>query len=113
MIARLEATAGATRNNHLAAGAFVAIASCFAVARAMEDPGNPATLLRIVFSLAAIAFVLLARRQSLLHKATIFFAFEAVGAVVAFAYIDVPFVMHHQAQIHHLALTVYAGLHGR
>jgi hypothetical protein len=113
MIARLDATAGATRHNHLAAGAFVAIASCLAATRALEDPGNPATLFRMAVSLVAIAFVVLARRQSLLRKATIFFALEAVGGVVSFAYIDVPFVMHHQAQIHHIALLLYAGLHGR
>jgi hypothetical protein len=113
MIARLDATPGATRNGQLATGAFIAIAFVFATARALEDPGNPATFFRMAVSLLAIAFVVLARRQSLLHKATIFFALEALGAVVTFAYIDVPFVVHHQAQIHHFALVLYAGLHGR
>jgi hypothetical protein len=113
MIARLDAPAGATRHNHLAAGAFLAIALLFVGVRAFEDPASPATFFRIGVSAIAIGFVFLARRQSLLHKATIFFALEALGGIVSFLYIDVPFVVHHQAQIGHLAVSIYASLHGR
>jgi len=53
----------------------------------------------------------LARQQSLLRRATLFIALEAIGGIVAFAYVDVPFVVNHEQQIGGLAVTIYSDLH--
>ena len=112
VIARLRAPAPA-QTNQLTAGLLVAVAAVFVVVRLFEDPASPATLLRVVVSLIAVGFVLLARRQSLLRKATNFFTLEALGGVIAFAYVDVPFVVNHQEQIGRLAVAIATQLHQR
>jgi hypothetical protein len=111
MIARLGAPAVATRSNQLAAVLLVAMAVLFVSVRVLEDPANPATFFRVLVSGLAIACVYLARRQSLLRRATIFIALEAIGGLVAFTYIDVPFVVNHQEQIGRFALAVYTLIH--
>lgn len=111
MIARLGAPAAATKTNHIAMIVCVASAAVFASVRLFEDPSNPATLARALASALAIACVCLARRQSLLNRAAIFVALESIGGVVAFAFVDVPFIEHHREQIGGLALAVYTAIH--
>ena len=111
MIARLGAPGVATKGNHLALLAIVASAALFASVRFFEDPTNPATLARALASALAIACVCLARRQPLLNRAAIFVALESIGGVVAFAFVDVPFIENHREQIGQLALTVYTVMH--
>ncbi len=89
----------------------VSSAALFASVRLFEDPTNPATLARAFASALAIACVFFARRQSLLNRAAIFVALESVGGVVAFAFVDVPFIENHQEQIGRLALALYTVIH--
>jgi hypothetical protein len=110
MIARLEAP-NAARSNHTATALFVAMALGPASIRLFEDPGNPATIIRLLVGAIALTVVLLARQQSLLRRATLFIALEAIGGIVAFAYVDVPFVVNHEQQIGGLAVTIYSDLH--
>lgn len=110
MIARIE-SAPVARTNHVVAAAGCALALGFVAIRYFEDPANPATIFRIIVSLIAIACVVVARRQSLLHRATLFFGLEALGGLIAFAYVDVPFVLAHQHQIDTLAIAIYTIIH--
>jgi len=110
MIARLETQS--VRTNHFAAAILVALALGLVAVRFFEDPGNPATILRMFVSLVAASFVILAHRQSLLRRATIFVALEGLGGLIAFTYVDVPFVVGHQRQIADFALTIYSRIHG-
>lgn len=87
-----------------------AVAVLFLACRILESPANPATTFRIVMSVLALGFVLFARRTSLVRRATVFVALEALGGFVAFAYVDVPFIVSHQAQIGAVAATVYDGI---
>jgi hypothetical protein len=106
MIARLEAPPAA-RSNHIVAALGCALALGFVGIRFLEAPDNPATLLRVLISIAAVTCVFIARRQSLLRRATLFVVLEALGGIVAFTYVDVPFVVGHQRQIGLLALSIY------
>jgi hypothetical protein len=87
-------------------------AIAFVVVRLIESPGNPATAFRILMSALAIGFVLFARHKSMMQRATVFVALEALGGFFAFAYVDVPFVVSHQSQIGALAISLYDGMHG-
>lgn len=110
MIARLEAPSPA-RANRTATALFVALALAPASIRLFEDPANPATIIRVLVGAIAVTVVLLARHQSLLRRATLFIALEAIGGLVAFAYVDVPFVVNHQQQIGGIAVAIYSDLH--
>jgi hypothetical protein len=109
MIARLEAPSAA--RNYTTTAMFFALALAPAGVRLFEDPGNPATIIRVLVGAIAVTVVLLARHQSLLRRATLFIALEAIGGLVAFAYVDVPFVVNHQQQIGGIAVAIYSDLH--
>jgi 4-amino-4-deoxy-L-arabinose transferase-like glycosyltransferase len=110
MIARFEAPPAA-RSNHIVAAVGCAVAFGLVSVRFLEAPENPATYLRLLVSIVAVASVVIARRQSLLRRATIFVALEALGGLLAFTYVDLPFVLGHQHQIDQLALLIYQTLH--
>jgi len=86
------------------------MACVFVAIRFLEAPTNPAASIRALFAVAAIGYVLFARQKTLVQRATVFVALEALGGFVAFTYIDVPFVVSHQAQIGDLAITLYRGI---
>jgi hypothetical protein len=78
--------------------------------RIFESPANPATAFRVLMSVLALGFVLFARQRSMMQRAGMFVCLEALGGVVAFAYIDAPFVVSHQPQINALVLSLYHGI---
>ncbi|GAC1302766.1 MAG: hypothetical protein NVS2B3_09340 [Vulcanimicrobiaceae bacterium] len=84
----------------------VAVAIAALVTRAFETPATPLALVRTLFSAAAIAFVWFAPFQSFARRAMVVLACEAIFGTIAFACIDVPFVMDHQRQIGMLALSI-------
>jgi hypothetical protein len=103
VVARFEAQSA--RTSHVTVAILVALALGFAGVRFLEAPGNPATLLRMFVSLIAAGFVIIAHRQSLLRRATIFVALEGIGGLIAFTYVG------HQRQISDFALAVYDHIH--
>jgi len=84
----------------------VGITAAMLAVRLAEAHGDPLMWLRATFSLGALAFVVFARRHSLVRRALFAFALEAVGGILTFVYVDVPFVHAHQAQIGSLAVAV-------
>lgn len=101
------------RESQIAALIACAIALTLVTVRLFEAPHNPATYIRLCVSLAAVACVVLARQRSLLQRAVIFVGLESLGGVIAFAFVDVPFVMGHQQQIGQIALALVHALNAR
>jgi uncharacterized membrane protein len=89
----------------------ITMAAVFCAVRLLEAPANPATTIRILVSVVAVGVLLFARQHTMLQRATAFVALEALGGFIAFTYVDVPFIMSHQAQIGHLAITLYRDVH--
>ena len=83
-----------------------------ATVRLWETHGDLAVWLRAGCSLAALGVVLAAHRQSLVRRAMFAFALEATAGAFTFAYVDVPFVHGHQAQIGALAVAMYDRFEG-
>jgi hypothetical protein len=79
--------------------------------RLAETHGDPLVSLRIACSLAALA-VVLAGRRNLLRSAVLAFTLEAVGGIVTFVYVDMPFVNAHHAQIGALAVAIHDRIEG-
>ena len=98
--------ASPARESHIAALIACGIAVTLVTMRLFEAPYNPATYIRLCVSLAAIGCVVLARQRSVVQRAVIFVALDGLGGVIAFAFVDVPFVIGHQEQIGHLALAL-------
>ena len=90
----------------MAQSLLVAVAIAALVTRAVETPATPLAIVRTLVSAAAIAFVWFAPFQSFARRAMVVLAFEAVFGTIAFALVDVPFVMDHQRQIGMLALSI-------
>jgi hypothetical protein len=112
MIARVESPPRVESRFSPAAIVLITIASIFAGLRLFEDPASPATAFRILMSGMAIGFVIFARRKSIMQRAAVFVGLEALGGLIAFFYVDVPFVLGHKVQIGALAVFLYRGMHG-
>lgn len=97
-------SAGRRRSISTVVLVFIAVAALFT--RALEMPASPWGLLRIVFSVVAIAFVFFAPIQSLARRATAVILCEAILGTISFLAIDLPFLTDHRQQIDRLALAI-------
>lgn len=84
----------------------VAVTLAALITRACEMPVTPLGIGRIVFSLAALAFVCFAPYQSFARRAIVVLVFEAIAGTLAFMLVDVPFVFGHQQQIGMAAVAI-------
>jgi len=84
----------------------IGITAAMLAVRLAEAHGDPAMWLRAAFSLGVLALLMFGRRRNLVRRAVFAFALEAVAGILAFFYVDVPFVNAHQAQIGSLAVSV-------
>jgi len=94
------------RRRSLAEIVVVSVAIAAVAVRALEMPASPFALLRIVLSVAAIAFVFFAPCQTLARRAFAMLAFEALIGSLTFVLVDVPLVFDHQRQIGALAISI-------
>lgn len=84
----------------LAALALVAI-----FARLGESADHPFAIVRVVFSILAVGYLIFGPPATLGRRAIAIVALEAMLGVVTFAFVDAPFVLEHQRQIEMFALS--------
>jgi hypothetical protein len=74
--------------------------------RVLEMPASPLLAARVAISLLALGAFAFARRERLASRTTLLVAIECVAALVMFAFVDVPFVEAHRAQISRFTLEL-------
>jgi len=84
----------------------VVVAVAALAMRALEIPGHPLVLLRVLLSAAAVAFLIFGPGATVGRRAVTILVFEAACGIATFTLVDAPFVMEHRPQIGAITIAI-------
>lgn len=92
----------------------LAFSAIFVLAvRALETPPSLALAVRVVVSVLTIGFVCFSSYKTFARRAIVVLACEALVGLIAFAFVDLPFVLDHRQQIGTMAIAISDSVAGR